>query len=219
MLTTLVLAAIAAQPLTFEEVGEYFPLNTGDSWVYQEEGDDGSMRVTDTVGELTVIKERVRIGGKMSIKETEGTPVITTRAGRELSRAYYSISEGEVRVVALMEKAALETPYPIVRLPGRSSKWSHSGDTVMEGAPADVSYEASVKKIRQQPFEDGRIDAIEVRLVATMLEKLGTKFTVIQVAIYGKGVGLLSMKMETILPRRKIKSTRTLISYKPKSSE
>lgn len=219
MLTAIVLAAVVAPPLTFEEVSEYFPLNPGDQWVYEDKNDDGSMRVTDTVGEVTTIKENLRVGGVMSLKETVCTPVITTRAGSELDRVYYTVSEGEVRVVAFSAKHTLVLPYPIVRIPGESSKWSHIGDTVMEGAPADLSLEGSVKRIGNRKFDGKSVAAIEVRLEATMLAKLGTGFTVTQVAVYGKGIGLLSMNMETKLPRRKIKATRKIVSYTPKSRE
>ena len=122
-------------------------------------------------------------------------------------------------IVAFNNKETLISPLPIVRVPNGSSKWSYMGETVMNGAPADVKYEGSVKRIGKRKFDGKSVDAIEVRLVATMLEAFGTKFTVDQVAVYGKGIGLLSMNMETKTPRRKIKMTRRLVSYTPKSSD
>ena len=203
MLTTIVLALVAAPTLTLEEAKDYFPLNPGDKWVYEQRGDEGSMRVTDTVGEQTILDE------------FECIPVITTRRNQELDRVYYYMDKDEVKIVAFNKKNPLVDPYTIFRMPERGSKWSHIGDTMMGDAPADLDLKASVKRVGKKEFNGEKYDAIEVKLTAKLLEKLGTPFTVKQVAIYGKGIGLLSMEMETILPRRRIKMTRKLVTYTP----
>ena len=193
--------------LQSEGIKAYFPLNTGDKWVYDETGDTGSMRVTDIVG------DEVKINGFPCI------PVISSSNGKELDRVYYTVGEGQVMIVAFKEDKPLKSPYAIIRLPELGSKWSHNGETMMGDAPADLELEGNVKKIGQREFDGKKVDAIEVRLKATLLEAFGTGFTVEQVAVYGKGIGLISMEMTTKLPKRSIKSQRKLVSFTPKTSE
>jgi len=88
---------------------------------------------------------------------------------------------------------------------GAESAWTPAVDILEKGD--DLVIRAEVPGIER--------DAIEVKLTAKLLEKLGTPFTVKQVAIYVKGIGLLSMEMETILPKRRIKMSRKLVTYTP----
>lgn len=199
-------ALIAAALLAPEGISEYFPLNPGDSWVYTEVTDKFELRTTDTVGE-PVEKD----GNKLF-------PVVTSRDGKELDRVYYKVGEGEILIVAFKLDKPLLAPYPILKSPDLGSKWTHKGDTIMDGELADLTMEGQVKKAGSYEFKGKKVETIEVRLEATMMESFGTPYKVTQVAVYGKGIGLLSMESTTKLPKRTVKMTRRLVEYRPKAN-
>jgi hypothetical protein len=202
-MTALFVFALAAQTPA-PGVSEYFPLNPGDSWVYQDSGEGGDAVTTDTVGDPIVIK-----GIKVF-------PVVSTTDEKESGRVYYKLGEGEVTIVAFKKDQPLSKPYAIVKTPDMGG-WRYQGETFMLGAPMDLTLDGRVKKAGTVEFDGKKVEAIEVRLEAKLMEEFGTPWTVIQVATYGKGIGLIRMDSTTKLPRRTEKVTRKLIAYKPKA--
>ena len=137
---------------------------------------------------------------------------------KEIDRVYYWVGEGTVDILAFDKEKPLLSTYSVLKNPAVSDKWSYKGETYMQGTLADLKMDGRSKKISQIEFEGKKIDAIEVRLEATILEEFGTKITVTQVATYGRGVGLVKMESTSKLPRRTVKSTRKLTAYKPARS-
>ncbi len=198
-------ALIAAALLAPEGISDYFPMNPGDTWVYKEVTDKFEVRTTDKVGD-PIEKDGYKL-----------FPVITSRDDKELDRVYYRLGEGEILVAAFKEKETLLAPYPILRSPELGSKWTHKGETFMEGALTDLTLEGSVRKSGSAEFKGQKVDTLEVRLEATVMESFGTPYKVTQVATYGKGIGLLKMESTTKLPKRTVKMTRSLVEYRPKA--
>lgn len=201
MLASMILAL--STPLVWADVSEFFPLNPGDQWVYTEETDRGTVRMVDTVGEM------------VDIEGVECYPVITKRGKREVDRVYYHVGEGEVTVVAFKKDEPLGSAYPILRMPEMGNRWSYVGETFVAGDLADLQLTGRVKTSGRKEFGGKMVDTLEVRLEATILEEFGTKIPVTQVAIYGRGIGLLSMDMTTRLPKRTEKIKRRLVKYTP----
>ena len=201
MTALLVFALVAQTPAP--GVSEFFPLNPGDSWVYEDSGDGGAAVTTDTVGD------------PVEIKGIKVFPVVSTTDDKESGRVYYRLGEGEVSIVAFKKEEPLTKPYAIVRTPAMGN-WHYQGETFMLGAPMDLTLDGKVKKAGTVEFDGKKVETIEVRLEAKIMEEFGTPWTVVQVATYGKGVGLIRMDSTTKLPRRTEKSTRKLIAYKPK---
>ncbi|MCH8979361.1 MAG: hypothetical protein IH945_08990, partial [Armatimonadetes bacterium] len=110
----------------------------------------------------------------------------------------------------------LESAYTILRLPEMGERWDYIGETFVGGDLADLQMTGRVKKSGRKEFDGKMIDTLEVRLEATILEEFGTPIKVTQVAIYGRGVGLLSMDMTTKLPKTTEKTKRRLVKYTPK---
>jgi hypothetical protein len=204
MTSLIALALLAPTPL--EGITDFFPLNVGDSWIYAEESENFELRTIDTVGDPVE-----REGGLRMI------PVVTTRDNKELDRVYYQVGEGQVSVVAFKKDKPLLTPYPILVSPDMKSSWKHKGETFMQGELTDVSMEGHVKKGSVE-WGGKKIDSLEVRLEATLMESFGTPYKVSQVATYGRGVGLIKMESTTKLPKRSLKMTRRLVEYRPKTT-
>lgn len=196
------LFAVALAP-AFEGVGDFFPLNPGDEWHYVEEAQSVTAETVDIVG------EGVEIGG------VKVHPVITYSDKKEIDRAYYKVTEGVVSVVAFVQDKPLLSSYPIIKSPTLGEKWEHQGETYMQGAPADLKLNGRVKKLSSVEFDGKKYEGLEVRLEATILEEFGTKISFTQVATYAKGIGLVKMESTSKLPKKTIKSTRKLVTYKP----
>ena len=203
MIASMIIALSA--PLVWADVSEFFPLNPGDQWIYMEETGRGKYRVTDIVGDM------------VDIEGIDCYPVITKRGKREIERVYYHMGEGEVVVVAFKRLEPLSSTYPIVRLPEMGKEWEYVGETFVAGDLADLTMKGKVKFSGRKEFDGEKIDTIEVRLEATILAAFGTPTEVVQVATYGRGVGLLSMDMTTKHPKTTEKSKRQLIRYTPKN--
>lgn len=197
------LAVVVLGPPPAEGIAEYFPLNVGDTWSYTDKNDSITARTVDTVG------EPIEIGGLPAF------PVISSQDGKEYDRAYYRVSEGTVEVVSFIKDKPLLAPYPVLQSPELGGKWSHTGETYMQGEPADLKLEGSVRRVAAVEFQGKKYEALEVRLEGTILEEFGTKVTFTQVATYGKGVGLIKFESTTRLPKRTVKGSRTLTAYKP----
>lgn len=199
------LIAILAQKEP-DSIGAFFPLNPGDSWVYSEVSEFGTAESTDTVG------DPVQIGGETAF------PVVTTASGKETGRVYYHLGAGQVTIVAFEEKRPLLTAYPILKSPVLGDSWTYKGETQFMGGLADMQLKGRVKKLGEKEFNGKKLEVLEVTLEQRIMEEFGTPITITQVATYGKGIGLLSMKSTSKLPKRTEKSSLQLVSYKPKGS-
>ncbi len=197
------LLTLLIAPTALEGVADYFPLNPGDEWQYMEEAEHMSARSVDRVGEA------VEIGG------IKVFPVITLVDDKEIDRVFYKVGEGSVSVVAFNKEKPLLSPYPIIKSPDLGEKWKHQGETYIQGALADLKLDGRVKKLSSVEFDGRKVEGLEVRLEATVLEEFGTKITFTQVATYGKGIGLIKMESTSKLPKKTIKSTRRLVAYTP----
>jgi len=202
MTALFVFALVAQTPAP--GVSEYFPLNPGDAWVYEDSGAGGDAVTTDTVHD------------PIEIKGIKVFPVVSTTDEKEAGRVYYRLGEGEVTIVAFKKSEPLSKPYAIVKTPDMGN-WHYQGETFMLGAPMDLILDGKVKNAGTVEFDGKKVEAIEVRLEARIMEEFGTPWTVTQVAIYGKGIGLIRMDSTTKLPRKTLKVTRKLIAYKPKA--
>jgi hypothetical protein len=201
MVTALLTLLAGTSPL--ESVADYFPLNPGDEWQYVEEAELMTARSVDRVG------EPIELGGAKVF------PVITLADNKEIDRVFYKIGEGSVLVVAFSKDKPLLAPYPIIKSPELGEKWKHQGETYIQGALADLKLDGRVRRLSSVEFDGKKVEGIEVRLEATVLEEFGTKITFTQVATYGKGIGLIKMESTTKLPKKTVKATRRLVAYTP----
>lgn len=200
------IALLFASHTGLEGIAEYFPVVPGSSWVYQEESSTLKVQVEETVA------DPVEING------AQAYPIIVTRQGREIDRAYYQVGASEVNIVAFDEKKPLLSPYPIIKSPDVSERWDHKGETMMLGGLADMKMTGRAKFAGEETFAGEKIKTLEVRVEATILEEFGTPIQSTQVAVYGKGVGLLRMESTTKHKRTTERSSRKLIAYRLKQN-
>lgn len=201
MLALLAFSLVYSSPLVGVE--DFFPMSVGNRWIYREISGSSQAESTDTV---------------LAAEEVQGvmrTPIITTFSKREVDRAYYAVIQGEVHIVAFVKNNPLTTSYAILKDPTVAKNWKHDGETFMQGAPADMKLSGNVKFGKKEEFDGRLVDTIVVTLDTILLEKSGSPIKSNQVAVYGRGIGLIRSESTFKLKKRTEKATRQLVKYIP----
>jgi len=206
MIASAALALSLLSP-TASTVADYFPMNPGDEWTYEDRSENNVQRSEDLVESPILIKGRA------------ATPISTRLDGAPAGIAYHAIDGDSVLIVAFDIKEPLEPPYPIIKCDeNRRGSWTYTGETSFMNEKASLALKGSTKPGRQVELMGEKRDTIEVRLEAVIsvpeMPRAGLKNT--QTAIYAKGIGLVEMKEVSEVGRRRQERTRKLVEYRPK---
>jgi len=205
--TTIALIAISQSTAVTATVAEYFPMNPGDEWTYEEKaGKSGAVSV-DAVGSA------VPIAGSPAI------PISTRLDGQPSGVAYHRIVGDSVMIVAFEIDKPLDPPYPILKCDSdRRGTWEYNGRTSFMGEFANLTLKGSTKPGPMMDVLGTKMETIEVRLDAVVsvpeLPNAGVKNQ--QIAFYAKGIGLVELRETSQVKNRREERTRKLVSYKPK---
>ena len=196
-MTTALLAAtlFAGQAAT---AAEFFPLKAGVRLVYAEKSLQ-TAETTDRVG------EPVEIAGVMT------TPVETFQNGLLVNRTYYRVNAAGVDIIATSKEAPLPQPVPILRLPvDKKATWSFFGplNADKQAEPVQMSGESQLKGEREVLGQ--RVPVLEVRTKAAVGGGRAQEESE-QIALYGKGIGLIELTSITKIGKRKATSTLKLL--------
>ncbi|MFN3729777.1 MAG: hypothetical protein ACK4XJ_08720 [Fimbriimonadaceae bacterium] len=181
---------------------EYFPLTVGTKWTYESVAGVARSTFTDEV------LPEVEIAGVKAI------PVSTTLEGNVVGTVYYRVDDDTIHLVALSTESLLEKPRPVLITDTKERKWV---SVVGIGDPEQKrmsKMDGASRPGRTREVLGERVPTYEVNAKTEVLEDGGTLGTVTQVAIYGKGIGLIEMNEETKIPGRTLKRTVKLISYR-----
>ncbi|MBX3096963.1 MAG: hypothetical protein KF812_08880 [Fimbriimonadaceae bacterium] len=203
----MVFALLLAQASSISPT-EYFPTETGWRWTYREDAGTTATEVVDVAK-----GPREQLGRTINTFETLVRGVSQGEIG-------YNISGSDVQIAWTSGSDPLSTPYTILRVPeGNEATWSFdggvpTGETMVER----LQIKGKAKRIGPQKVLDFEVsDALEV----TLDMRLGSGDIVtqiVQVSIYGKGVGLIQMKETTRLGRQTGQRTRVLTALtRPRS--
>ena len=187
---------------------DYFPTQPGLKLTYQESGSDGSSNVTvDEIGHPTTILSQSVIP-------------ITTKTGdsKRDSTAYYLVEATGIYLMANELSQPLSEPIPLIKCENDRGTWDF--DTKLgKGDSIDfLRLHGETKPIGQREVFGKKVDAIEVKLVAT---KGAGKSAMVdtQTSIYGKGIGLIEMTSVTRFLKEKGQRKLKLIKIEvPKGS-
>lgn len=198
-----VLAALAFHPAA-SEIEEFFPLDTGRTWVYQDSA-MSSEGYSDRVGNVQ------EIGGKPAV------PIITTINGKVDGSTFYRIEGDEVLVVAFEQNNPLGNPYPILKMGQGKNSWEYSGSTQWLGSPAPMSIKGTVKKTGSKELFGEKRDTVQATMEAVIGDGTGVNIRSKQVCTYARGVGLIEMTDTTVMNKTKSERKRKLVSFTPGS--
>ncbi|MCH7903620.1 MAG: hypothetical protein IH944_03530 [Armatimonadetes bacterium] len=206
MFGILAIALFATQTSAALDVSEYFPLELGSTWRYLGVSSDVKMHFTSTV------QEPVDFDGVIAI------PIVTVFDVSTTEKNYYSVTARSVDVVSFSEYEKLPAPYTILQSPDVGEKWSVRAKTRVLGVFADLSLIGKVKRLRSRRFDGKSVDVLEVTLEGTIVEVGGILTEMKQVAVYGKGIGLMEMKQTSKTGSMTTTLKLTLEEYLPGKS-
>lgn len=187
------------------DVAEYFPLDFGRTWVYQE--------AQGTVAGMTIVVglEQELLGGK-------ATPIVKKVGDDVVGSVFYRVVGDEVLVVAFEQNKPLKAPYPIIKLGEGKTSWEYKGETQWVGEMSPITLEGSCRHASPREVQGTKYDTIEVTLDVVIGDPDGMCAKSHQVAVYGRGVGLIEMNDQSTFNKTKRENKRKLISFAPGKS-
>ncbi|MFN3962806.1 MAG: hypothetical protein ACK4NQ_07510 [Fimbriimonadaceae bacterium] len=209
-------SALVSAPVA-ERASDYFPLQKGTSWSYTDTAERLTLQVEDRAeGEFEVKKAEFEETKEEDKRPGVMMPAIGTYDTRSgfMGRTFYLVSDKDIRVGALSRHEPILEPYPIMVLPlGDTEKFGYDGLVPMSGTTERLVLDGTAKRLASVKVLGNEYPGIEI----TMDMKIGQGdllLRVTQVAVYAKGIGLVSMQ-ETVRTERDVtRRTRTLTAFK-----
>lgn len=199
MMTALLAATLSIAPAPVYSAADFFPLKAGSRRTYEEKSIQTSV-TTD------VVETPVEIKGVMTI------PVTTLQNGTKVNTAYYRVDADGVAIVAYDPTNPLPKPLPVMKVAGLEKlvwePWEgpSSGDKMAE--PLSVKGESQLLK-GERDVLGKKVPILQVKIVAT-LGGGAAREQIEQVALYGKGIGLVELTSTTKIAKRKAVSVLKL---------
>lgn len=178
-MTSLVIAiAFCSTPAT--KVDDFFPLQPGTKWTYQEQGAPSEM--------VDEVLEPVEMGGKKT------TPIRTTISGSPLETRYFRIEGDTVFLVGTKADTPLPSPHPVLKIGDKESAWTFAGLTDAGKDGQGISFEAKTAPKGKKKLFGSDHACYEMVLNADVDQGAGVRLRVKQVTTYAEGIGWVEMK-------------------------
>ncbi|MBS1708363.1 MAG: hypothetical protein JSS65_06520 [Armatimonadetes bacterium] len=222
MLTTLV-AAIALQAVN-PLVNEYFPLNEGDTYEYEDKIGKGTFAMTIKIGAPTK-----GLNGQDLMPE-----IIETGTGEPQTLLYWPDGDA-VKIYMQVAKqnkknGSLEydedgkpvmtnevVAYPVFKVTNKEVEWAYRGRTALQDGTASYDLNASAKYVGFREVLGKKRETILVKMRGTAGAQDGLPIINVTEAYYAKGIGLYQSHEVQQLGKRKAERVRRLVAYTPKA--
>lgn len=176
---------------------DFFPLNPGDKYVYEEEYSKMKKLFTDVVGAPKDLNGRVSY------------PIETLALGQSLGKVFYHVEQERVVVTGMDFGDPITSPYPILVVGKGTQKFSWAGEVpVPNGTPEPLAIAGESKPGKSVQLFGRKRATVEVTMTLDLLGLIS-----VQKSVYAEGLGLISMLEES--GKKKVKRTRKLVSYEP----
>lgn len=196
-------AALLLIAASRQDAAAYFPLNSGSTWVY-----------TDSVGKMSETHKET-VGNTIEIGGQPATPIVTWVDGQVQGSTYYRVEGDTVWVVAFVQNAPLEQPYPVFKLGPRRVTWEHSGTTEFSGQAAPLKLKGSSRPVGKRKVLGTEREVVEVVVEAEIDPGAGAPMKSHQTSLYAAGVGLYEIKEKFVFGQEKAERKRVLQSFSP----
>ncbi len=206
-----------------DPITEFYPMNPGSEWIYQDTVKEGKQtfnsRFTETAGEPFKVDEVIVI----PIESKDGN-------GRKDTIKY--VAEGDHLDVYLPrivvpatentpEQITDETRYSVLFFTENSHSWNYFGKTPYNGDRVDMVMESTSKNIGLREYFGKKVECIEVKMKTEVnvfantgfVPKSGKGLLSEQTAIYARGIGLVELKEKRKLDKQSGELVRKLVSY------
>lgn len=199
MILAVLASTVLAAPAS--EAAAFFPLVPGTKWHYEEVG-GGARIYVDEVGEA------VDVDGHPAF------PVVSTQ-GNQKDSVFYRIDADSANIVAYDAKQPLASPRPVLKVGSGRMRWTYTGETPFFRSPVVLRMTGESTRKGTREVLGNRVDVLEVKLDAKMEADAGTTIEVVQVAIYGRGIGLIEMTETGKVGTNSSRRTLKLIKFEP----
>lgn len=203
-LTTLCLASVLLAPPPGPP--DYFPVQAGTTWTYEDESDGRKQTFTD------------KTLGPVKIGDRTAYPIESTGGGAPRQITYYAFEGDAVLMLGSDPKKPLTSPYAILRVTSKRTDWTYSGQTPFYNDPAPMTLRAEAAPKGERTVLGRKVAVIEVVLDAVV----GGGETSVknrQVALYGRGIGLIELRETARIGSNKYERTRRLTAFEPGPAE
>jgi len=194
MLATLIAATFIADNAT---ANDYFPLVAGTRRTYEEKVDNISTSVDE-------------VGAPVDVKGVAAIPVVTTEAGRAISKTYYKVDGSTVWIIGSNPEHPLPKPIPIVQVNGEKTSWSYDGPTDDTKLAESISMTGQSRMLPPRDVLGKKVSILEVKLITAMGGGRAQERSE-QTALYGKGIGLIQLTSKTTVGKHKATNELKLI--------
>lgn len=200
MLTAVAIASI----FVVSDAADFFPLNSGRSWVYSDSGIQSEGYVDS-------------VGNSQPIAGKDATPIVTTFNNKVDGSTFYRVEDDTVWVVAFEQNRPLTSPYPLFKVGSGAASWSYTGSTQWLSASTPMTMVGKSKRIGKKEYFGETREVLEVTVDATIGPPGQVNMKSHQVSLYAKGIGLVELKDKTTINKDTSERKRVLLSFGPGS--
>jgi len=196
MLATLIAATFIADNAT---ANDFFPLAPGSRRMYEEKltGEAPKMNYDEVHAEVDV-------------KGVPAVRVATVEDGKEITNTYYKVDKSSAWIIGNDIEHPLPKPMPILQFGDKPMKWSYEGPSDDSKLPEPITLTGESRILPDRMVLGKKVSILEVKLTSAMGGGSAQE-RVEQVALYGKGIGLVQLTSKTMVGKRKVSNELKLI--------
>lgn len=201
MLATLIAATFISGSFT---PADFFPLVPGTRRTYEEKLE----RVTLNMDE---------VGIPTTVKNVTAIPIVTSEGGKNISTTYYLVDTTAVWIVATNPEHPLPKPIPILQVSGEKTKWSYEGPTDDTKQAEGIAMDGESRILPDRDVLGKKVPILEVKLTTTVGGGFAQEKSE-QIALYGKGIGLVQLISKTKVGKKTVTNELKLVKIEEAKS-
>ncbi len=197
--------AVLVAAVFFVPVDDYFPLQAGTRWTYEDESKALSV---DTAHKPIDLGD-----GKTAV------PIETTMGGRPAGIVLYQNLIGTVCIVGFQNKLGakadlLESSRPVLMVKEGKATWDYYGQVPSPLGPIPLNIKGSSQPGPKKTLLGMTVDTVSVEMISRV--GVGSDaYEIRQSVLYGKGIGMIEMAEATKAGRNSVKRTLRLVKFEP----
>jgi hypothetical protein len=178
---------------------DYFPLVKGVRLTYLETGEQA----------LTYIYE---VGASKEVGGQTAIPIVIRYKGNPLTTTYYVLSDDTLAIIADDDLSSIYSPpRPVFKISAEPQHWTYSGKVPFDTTTAPLTLTGSCHMGEKRTILGQEVDSLEVTIDATLSPLKKKPIVDHQVAVYGKGIGLIEMTRSVTIGTEKHASHLELV--------
>jgi hypothetical protein len=180
---------------------EFFPMEAGMKWTYENTGDGGGL-YSQEVG------EPVDVGGKLA------SPLLIKVGSKIIQTTFYDVTSSGVYVLGSDPKKFSVKPQPVFQIDARGSKWEYVGPSPYEDdKESGMTMKGQSKLVGLRPALGEKRECLEVKVETKIGLSQATATLFKQTFLYAKGIGLVEMDQTAQSGKRTVVTKVKLLKF------